>query len=81
LFLLVQACQIGANLWLQHWTSTRLGESRSPGMFLGVYAGITAVYMILMFFFTFVVMTWAGIRATVRLHDGLLNSIMRLPMR
>ncbi|KAF9324959.1 Multidrug resistance-associated protein 1 [Linnemannia elongata] len=80
MYLLVQSCQIGTNLWLQHWTAARPGESRSPGMFLGVYAAITLVYMILMFCFTYVIMVWAGVRATVRLHDGLLNSIMHLPM-
>ncbi|KAG0212130.1 Multidrug resistance-associated protein 1, partial [Mortierella sp. NVP41] len=80
MYLLVQTCQIGTNLWLQHWTSARPGESRSPAMFLGVYAAITVVYMVLMFLFTYVVMVWAGIRATTRLHDDLLNSILRLPM-
>ncbi|KAG0271977.1 Multidrug resistance-associated protein 1 [Linnemannia exigua] len=80
MYLLVQACQIGTNLWLQHWTTARPGESRSPSMFLGVYATITVVYMILMFFFTYALMVWVGVRATIRLHDGLLSSIMRLPM-
>ncbi|KAH7052509.1 multi drug resistance-associated protein MRP [Linnemannia elongata] len=80
MYLLVQSCQIGTNLWLQHWTAARPGESRSPGMFLGVYAAITLVYMVLMFCFDYVIMVWAGVRATVRLHDGLLNSIMHLPM-
>ncbi|KAF9898957.1 Multidrug resistance-associated protein 1, partial [Linnemannia zychae] len=80
MYLLVQACQIGTNLWLQHWTAARPGESRPPGTFLGVYAAITVVYMILMFSFTYILMVLAGVRATVQLHDGLLNSIMRLPM-
>ncbi|KAG0371433.1 hypothetical protein BGX24_001677 [Mortierella sp. AD032] len=80
MYLLVQTCQIGTNLWLQHWTAARPGESRSPGMFLGVYAAITVVYMVLMFLFTYAIMVWVGVRATARLHDSLLNSIMRLPM-
>ncbi|KAF9933078.1 Multidrug resistance-associated protein 1 [Linnemannia zychae] len=80
MYMLVQAGQIGTNLWLQYWTSARPGESRSPAMFLGVYAAITVVYMVLMFFFTFIVMVWAGIRATVHLHDALLNAILYLPM-
>ncbi|KAF8949214.1 Multidrug resistance-associated protein 1 [Haplosporangium gracile] len=80
MYLLVQACQIGTNLWLQHWTSARPNESRSPGMSLGVYAAIMIVYMGLMFCFTYAVMVWAGVRATVRLHDGLLDSILHLPM-
>jgi hypothetical protein len=79
--MLVQSCQIGTNLWLQHWTTARPGELRSPAMFLGIYATITMVYMILMFCFTYIVMVLAGVRATVRLHDGLLDSIMHLPMR
>ncbi|KAF9935191.1 Multidrug resistance-associated protein 1 [Linnemannia zychae] len=80
MYLLVQCCQIGTNLWLQHWTAAIPGESRSPGMFLGVYAAITVVYMILMFCFTYALMVWAGVRATMHLHDGLLDSIMKLPM-
>ncbi|KAF9146110.1 hypothetical protein BG015_011694 [Linnemannia schmuckeri] len=80
IYLLVQACQIGTNLWLQHWTSGRPDEPRSPGMFLSVYAAITIVYMILMFCFTFAAMVWVGVRATVRLHDRLLDSILYLPM-
>ncbi|KAG0299913.1 Multidrug resistance-associated protein 1 [Linnemannia gamsii] len=80
MYILVQSCQIGTNLWLQHWTSAGPGESHSPAMFLGVYAAITVVYMILMFSCTYFVMVWAGIRATTRLHDGLLSSILHLPM-
>ncbi|KAH7032042.1 LOW QUALITY PROTEIN: multi drug resistance-associated protein MRP [Linnemannia elongata] len=80
MYILVQSCQIGTNLWLQHWTSAGSSESHSPAMFLGVYAAITVVYMILMFSCTYFVMVWAGIRATTRLHDGLLSSILCLPM-
>ncbi|KAG0271907.1 Canalicular multispecific organic anion transporter 2, partial [Linnemannia gamsii] len=49
-------------------------------MLLGVYAAITVVYMILAFCFNYVGMIWAGVRASRNLHDGLLDSIMHLPM-
>ena len=75
-----QACQIGTNLWLEHWTSLSATETRSPAMFLGIYAVITVMYMILSFSVTYVIMVWAGLRATARLHDDLLNTILRLPM-
>ncbi|KAG0282294.1 Multidrug resistance-associated protein 1, partial [Linnemannia gamsii] len=81
LYLLVQACKIGANVWLQHWTAARPGESRSStSMFLGVYAAIAVVCMTSMFCFAYAMMIWTGVRATRYLHDRLLNSIMHLPM-
>ncbi|GJJ74849.1 ATP-binding cassette, subfamily C (CFTR/MRP), member 1 [Entomortierella parvispora] len=80
LYILSQSCQIGTNLWLEHWTSVSPNQARSPGMFLGIYAVITVMYMILSFSVTYVIMVWAGLRATARLHDDLLHSILRLPM-
>ncbi|KAF9207492.1 hypothetical protein BGZ49_000307 [Haplosporangium sp. Z 27] len=80
LFVIMQACQIGTNLWLEHWTSIPDPNSRSPGVFLGVYAAIVAVYMCLNFAVTYVFIVWIGIKATSRLHDNLLGSILRLPM-
>jgi ABC-type multidrug transport system fused ATPase/permease subunit len=77
---MAQACQIGTNLWLEHWTSLSQSETRSPALFLGIYAVITVMYMCLSFAVTYVIMVWAGLRATARLHDGLLNSILSLPM-
>ncbi|KAG0012631.1 hypothetical protein BGZ80_011617 [Entomortierella chlamydospora] len=80
LFIIMQACQVGTNLWLEHWTGIPDANRRSPAVFLGVYAAIVAVYMFLNFAVTYVFMVWIGVRATTRLHDDLLSSILRLPM-
>ncbi|KAH7052510.1 hypothetical protein BKA57DRAFT_533718 [Linnemannia elongata] len=83
LFLLVaaQACQIGTNIWLKHWTTIGSdGHENSPAKFLGVYAALVFTYMMLHMVVTFVVMVMAGIRASRLLHEQLLNSILHLPM-
>ncbi|KAG0338569.1 Multidrug resistance-associated protein 1, partial [Podila humilis] len=80
LYVCLQSCQIGTNLWLEHWTSLRDDESHSPAKFLGVYAAITAAFALMQYSVTYVIMVWAGVRATERLHDELLDSVLRLPM-
>jgi len=77
-----QGCQIGTNIWLEHWTNvTPDGKENPPGKFLGVYAALIFVYMILNMVLTYIAMVWAGLRASERLHVQLLNNILRLPMR
>ncbi|KAF9400580.1 Multidrug resistance-associated protein 1, partial [Entomortierella beljakovae] len=80
IFLFIQACQIGANLWLEHWANISSDDKQSPDLFLGVYAAIMVVYMLLNYAVTYVFMIWIGMKATAKLHDDLLNSILRLPM-
>ncbi|KAF9302959.1 Multidrug resistance-associated protein 1 [Mortierella antarctica] len=80
LYVALQSCQIGTNLWLEHWTSVKDDESHKPALFLGVYAAITIAFMFMNYAVTYVIMVWAGVRATARLHDDLLDSILRLPM-
>ncbi|KAG0363538.1 hypothetical protein BGZ54_008118 [Gamsiella multidivaricata] len=79
-YLLMQTCQVGTNIWLEHWTRISENGTRSPAEFLGVYAAIVVVYMGLNFFTTYLLMVVAGLRATAQLHDALLNAILRLPM-
>lgn len=80
LYVALQSCQIGTNLWLEHWTSVKDDEGHKPALFLGVYAAITIAFMFMNYAVTYVIMVWAGVRATARLHDDLLDSILRLPM-
>lgn len=80
LYVAVQGCQIGTNLWLEHWTTVKDDEGHKPALFLGVYAAITLAFMLMNYLVTYVLMVWAGVRATARLHDELLDSILRLPM-
>ncbi|KAF9107853.1 hypothetical protein BGX29_004457 [Mortierella sp. GBA35] len=81
LLLTAQACQIGTNIWLKHWTTIGSdGRENSPALFLGVYAALVFTYMMLHMVVTFVTMVLAGIRASRLLHDQLLTSILHLPM-
>ncbi|KAI1315141.1 hypothetical protein EDD11_001246 [Mortierella claussenii] len=80
LYILEQSCQVGTNLWLEHWTSTSNKDAQSPAKFLGVYSAILVVYMSLNFAVTYAIMVFAGLRAATRIHNDLLDSILRLPM-
>ncbi|KAG0042983.1 Multidrug resistance-associated protein 1, partial [Gryganskiella cystojenkinii] len=76
-----QGCQIGTNIWLEHWTNVAPdGSENSPAKFLGVYAALIVVYMTMNMVLTYVAMVKAGLRASERLHVYLLENIMRLPM-
>ncbi|KAF9959717.1 hypothetical protein BGZ72_008964 [Mortierella alpina] len=79
LFVAAQAVQIGTNLWLKHWASVA-GTGEDVGMFLGVYGALIVVFMLLNVGSSYVAMVLAAIRASTRLHDRLLTTMMRLPM-
>ncbi|KAF9358095.1 hypothetical protein BGX26_002516 [Mortierella sp. AD094] len=80
LFVISQAIQIGTNLWLQYWT-TPAGVSRySVSAFLGIYAALVIVYLLMTVTTTYVAMVTAAIRASARLHEQLLSKLLRLPM-
>ncbi|KAG0012086.1 hypothetical protein BGZ81_001777 [Podila clonocystis] len=81
MFVAAQGCQIGTNVWLQHWTNVAPDSTKNkPAMFLTVYAALIAVFMVATFLVTYVVMVMAGLRACQRLHEQLLASVMYLPM-
>ncbi|KAG0019619.1 hypothetical protein BGZ82_011830, partial [Podila clonocystis] len=80
LFVAGQACQIGTNLWLKYWTTPGSAAERPVGMLLGVYAALILGYMILNVIVSYVVMVLAAIRASTRLHERLLSTMLRLPM-
>ncbi|KAG0220916.1 hypothetical protein BGX31_010388, partial [Mortierella sp. GBA43] len=81
LFLLAQGCLVSASLWLKHWiakTKEPSDETPSLLLFLGVYAAITLVYVLI-----YVVVEWLGlavarVRAAERIHATLLARIFRL---
>ncbi|KAG0345643.1 Multidrug resistance-associated protein 1 [Podila humilis] len=80
LFILAQACQIGTNLWLKYWTTPGSGAERPLGVLLGVYAALIMSYMIITVIVSYVVMVLGAIRASTRLHERLLTTMLRLPM-
>ncbi|KAK3841611.1 MAG: hypothetical protein J3R72DRAFT_475529 [Linnemannia gamsii] len=84
LFLLAQGCLVSTSLWLKHWievsNQTEGGDPFSLFMFLGVYALLTLVYVLLYMVITWLGLAVARIRASDRIHAHLLENILRLPM-
>lgn len=77
-------CLVSTSLWLKHWITVtkESGEGKPPSIprFLGVYGLLTLVYV-----FIYVVVMYLGlavtrIRASERIHQELLEKILRLPM-
>ncbi|KAI8345227.1 ABC transporter type 1, transmembrane domain-containing protein [Mortierella sp. GBAus27b] len=79
LFVFGQALQIGTNVWLQHWSSVAETD-HSIGKFLGVYAVLVFASMSMSVTVTYIAMVLAAIRASTRLHEGLISKMLRLPM-
>jgi ABC-type multidrug transport system fused ATPase/permease subunit len=84
LFLLAQGCLVSTSLWLKHWIKVSKesegGDQMSLFMFLGVYALLTLVYVLLYMAITWLGLAVARIRASERIHRHLLEKVLRLPM-
>lgn len=81
-FILSQTTQIGVNVWLQEWASQAgTPDQFSVGVFLGVYAVLVALYVMLDFGVNFIIFVSGGIRASRIIHRTLLDNVIRLPMR
>ncbi|KAF9079138.1 Multidrug resistance-associated protein 1, partial [Mortierella sp. AD031] len=80
LFTIIQGCQIGTNLWLQNWIKVAKTSTHGLGYFMGVYAGLIAVFMGFIFCASYKIIVMACVRAADRLHAMLLNNILRMPM-
>ncbi|KAF9415902.1 hypothetical protein BGZ76_004727, partial [Entomortierella beljakovae] len=80
LFAVQQACQVGTNTWLKHWVKAAYESSQGVGYFMGIYAALVIIYMLLTIWTSFTTMVIAGVRASALLHDRLLNNVLRLPM-
>ncbi|KAG9068969.1 hypothetical protein KI688_009859 [Linnemannia hyalina] len=79
-FLGCQGIQIGTNVWLKYWTTQNGAEKHSVGEFLGVYAALVIAFLISNVTVTYITMVIAAIRASTILHEGLLSTMLRLPM-
>ena len=77
LYLLAQVVRAINNWWLTYWTNN---ETLHPSIwFVGVYTGLGVATVIMSGVSPFSLF-WTGLRASRRLHDGLLQGIMRSPM-
>ncbi|KAF9586641.1 Multidrug resistance-associated protein 1 [Lunasporangiospora selenospora] len=80
LFAVIQACQIGTNTWLQNWVNVANVTTHGVAYYMGVYTVLVVCYMFLSFCAAFTIMASGGVRASERLHENLLNNVLRLPM-
>ncbi|KAG0369091.1 hypothetical protein BGZ54_000347 [Gamsiella multidivaricata] len=80
LFLVIQCCQIGTNSWLQNWVKVAETSFHGTSYFMGIYAVLVVSYMILIVWTSYTAMVTAGVRGSERLHNNLLNNVLRLPM-
>ncbi|KAF8948883.1 hypothetical protein BGZ47_001607 [Haplosporangium gracile] len=80
LFCIIQGCQIGTNTWLEHWVNVAKTSTHTIGYYMGVYAALVVIFMLLIVWTSYTTMVSAGVRASKQLHNMLLNNILRLPM-
>ncbi|KAF9143116.1 Canalicular multispecific organic anion transporter 2, partial [Linnemannia schmuckeri] len=80
LFCIIQGCQIGTNTWLEHWVNVAKTSTHTVGYYMGVYAALVVIFMLLIVWTSYTTMVSAGVRASKQLHNMLLNNILRLPM-
>ncbi|KAG0346810.1 Multidrug resistance-associated protein 1 [Podila minutissima] len=84
LFILAQMCLVSTSLWLKHWiTATKeSGEGKPPSIprFLGVYGLLILVYVLIYVVVMYLGLAVTRIRASERIHQELLEKILRLPM-
>ncbi|KAF9932493.1 hypothetical protein FBU30_008066 [Linnemannia zychae] len=80
LFIFIQACQMGSNIWLRNWIRISDISTHSIGYFMGIYAALIVVFMVLILCASYKLMATACVQASNRLHSALLHNILHLPM-
>uniref|UniRef100_A0A1X7VVN1 ABC-type glutathione-S-conjugate transporter n=1 Tax=Amphimedon queenslandica TaxID=400682 RepID=A0A1X7VVN1_AMPQE len=77
---LSNGASVGQNLWLAHWSN---GEENSNSsnltLDLGVYASLGVLQGLMVLFSSFA-LAIGSLKASVKLHDGMLSNILRSPM-
>ena len=81
-YVLGEAFRLSASYWLKFWSADTFGLQGTVS-YLSVYIGIYAVLSImyaLVGLGTSFFMNSAGLRGSRKLHDGMVNSLLRAPM-
>ncbi len=79
LFILSAANDLLNSLWLSFWTSDASYERQSQAFYLGFYAVLSITAGVIVFVRS-LALTRFGIRASEKLHQGLLASVLKAPM-
>ncbi|KAF9347394.1 Multidrug resistance-associated protein 1 [Mortierella sp. AD094] len=87
LFVAAQTCLVGSSLWLKYWIKRSQEADKDPEnpapsikAFLGIYALLTFIYVVLYLAIPWLVFAVARIRASEILFRNLITKILRLPM-
>lgn len=77
-----QGSQVGANLWLKHWSGKNLNEGANNHVwfYLGIYALIGWSGTIFAFLQTMTMWVYCAIRSARYLHSSMLESVIKSPM-
>ncbi|KAG0326962.1 hypothetical protein BG004_002850, partial [Podila humilis] len=84
LFILAQGCLVSTSLWLKHWIKitkeAEKGDAPPLQLFLGVYGLLTLIYVLIYVVVMYLGLAVTRIRASRRMHQELLQKMLRLPM-
>ncbi|KAM2799693.1 hypothetical protein COP1_004503 [Malus domestica] len=78
-YTLTEVLRVSSSTWLSVWTSKSTSKSYKPGFFILVYGLLSFGQVTVTLTNSFWLIT-SSLRAARRLHDALLNAIMRAPM-
>uniref|UniRef100_A0A1J3HY96 ABC-type xenobiotic transporter n=1 Tax=Noccaea caerulescens TaxID=107243 RepID=A0A1J3HY96_NOCCA len=78
-YLTTEVLRVSSSTWLSFWTDQSTSKSYSPGFYVIVYALLGFGQVAVTFTNSFWLIT-SSLHAAKRLHDAMLNSIMRAPM-
>ena len=79
LYILCAANELWYNAWVAYWTSDTSLTKHSEAFYLGIY-GLTSVTLGIFTFFRSMFLARFGVRASKKLHDDVLDSVLRSPM-
>ncbi|EJU05282.1 hypothetical protein DACRYDRAFT_74445 [Dacryopinax primogenitus] len=79
---LMQAAQVGQNLWLKAWGEHNLcsGDNGDKGFYLGIFFAFGLSFCVLSFLSSILLWCFCTLRAAVKLHENMFQALMRSPM-
>ncbi|KAK2767541.1 hypothetical protein FQN54_003698 [Arachnomyces sp. PD_36] len=76
--LLANGANVMTNLWLSYWTSNNF-ENLSQGQYIGIYAGLGGLQVLLMFSFS-TILTTSGTNSSKTMLQRAMTRVLRAPM-
>ncbi|XP_010522096.1 PREDICTED: ABC transporter C family member 12-like isoform X2 [Tarenaya hassleriana] len=78
-YLTTEVLRVSSSTWLSFWTDQSTSKTYTPGFYIVIYALLGFGQVTVTFINSFCLIT-SSLRAAKRLHDAMLNSILRAPM-